>query len=210
MKRVILIEDRPTRQEKFTKHLDQNLNEIVLLKNICGGVKFDEYKEKISSNNLSDFMEYDVIMIHRSALNQAERLYLIEFIKSQSKTVVFFSGGISSISLQEIGKGNILTINSKDFYSISLINYLFSEPLNILELAFGSQWAVNLQVSLLDKLAFYLANYSPKPLTIIFSELKITNWAKDNYFDKINSGVVQTIQLKEIMLRVQKDLLKSI
>ena len=209
MKKVILIEDRPNRQIDFTKKISRDLNEISTLENICGFEKFNLYKKILSSSSLDELDKYEVIIIHRSALSGTERLKLIDFARRNSKTLVLFSGGISSVSLQKLDAGTLLTINSKDLYSRSLINYLDRGDLNILELAFGENWKINLEVNLLEKLIFYLINYTPKPLSIIFSELKVTEWIKENYFKNLD-GVIQLDELEQIKIDIQNSLLKSI
>jgi hypothetical protein len=210
MKKVILIEDRPNRQVDFIKKINKNLNEISILENICGFEKFNHYKEILSSGSLTELDKYQVIIVHRSALSGSERLRLIDFSRNNAKTLVLFSGGISSVTLQKLGTGGtLLTINSKDLYSHSLINYLKSKELNVLELAFGENWKINLEVNLLDKLIFYMLDYSPKPISIILSQLKVTEWIKENYFKNLD-GVIQLVQLQQIKKDLQNNLLKSI
>lgn len=209
MKKAILIEDRPNRQKDFTKKLSRNLNDISILENICGFEKFNFYKEILGSSSFNELDKYEVIIIHRSALSSTERLRLIDFARKQSKTLVLFSGGISSVTLQKIDVGILLTINSKDLYSMSLINYLEGNDLNILELAFGENWKINLEVNLLDKLILYIINYNPKPLSIILSELKVTDWLQENYFKNLE-GVIQIDQLERIKIDILDSLSKSI
>jgi hypothetical protein len=209
MKKVILIEDRPNRQVDFLKRINKDLDEISILENICGFEKFNHYKEILSSGSLNELDKYQVIIFHRSALSGSERLRLIDFSRKNAKTLVLFSGGISSVTLQKLGAGTLLTINSKDLYSYSLINYLKSKELNVLELAFGENWKINLEANLLDKLIFYMLDYNPKPLSIILSQLKVTEWMKENYFKNLD-GVIQLVQLQQIKKELQNNLLKSI
>jgi hypothetical protein len=209
MKKVILIEDRPNRQIDFVKEINKSLNEISILENICGFEKFNLFKEILSSSHLTEFDKYEVIIIHRSALSSTERLRLIDFARKNSKVLVLFSGGISSISLQKLGNGNLLTINSKDLYSNSLINFLNNNATNILELAFGVNWKINLEVSLLDRLTLYLNYYQNKPIQIIFSDLKVNDWIKEVYF-KDFEGIIESEQLEQVVLRIRKSLFKSI
>lgn len=209
MKKVVLIEDRPNRQLDFTRKLNCNLNKIEILKNICGGQELIQYRELIVSNDFTKLKPFDVIIIHRSALNTMDRLKLIDFVKTQAKTLVFFSGGISSISLQKLGSGNLLTINSKNIYSSNLISYLNDGATNILKLAFGEYWKINLEVSLLDKLVLYLYNYTPKPLPIVFSELKISDWLREVYFSEMK-GLIKVEQLESVIDQLKISLSKSI
>ncbi|SDZ92890.1 hypothetical protein [Bizionia paragorgiae] len=209
MKKVILIEDRPNRQINFTKKLNKDLNKISILENVCGFEKFNTYKKILSSSNLSQLDDFQVIIVHRSALSANERLRLVDFAKKNSKTLVLFSGGISSVTLQNIGNGILLTINSKDLYSNSFINYLENDDLNILLLAFGENWKINLEVSLLDKLIFYIIDYTPRPLSIILAELKVPEWIKENYFKNFD-GIIQLNELQLLKEDIQNNLLKSI
>ena len=212
MKKVILIEDRFNRQRDFIKNLDFDLNTNSTLKNICGGEDFVYYKNMIDNSNFTVFNQFDVIIAHRSALSNLERLKLTEYVKSKSKILVFFSGGISSISLQNLNSGYLLTINSKDLYSIALIEYLNNGGNNILELAFGKKWQINLEVMLLDKLNLYLNDYAPKPIQIILSDLKITDWVNDIYFRNLNGAntVISKQQLEEVKESVLTSLSKKI
>lgn len=209
MKKVILIEDRPNRQIDFTKKLNKDLNKISILENVCGFEKFNTYKKILSSSNLSQLDDFQVIIVHRSVLSANERLRLVDFAKKNSKTLVLFSGGISSVTLQNIGNGILLTINSKDLYSNSFINYLENDDLNILLLAFGENWKINLEVSLLDKLIFYIIDYTPRPLSIILAELKVPEWIKENYFKNFD-GIIQLNELQQLKEDIQNNLLKSI
>lgn len=209
MKKVILIEDRPNRQIDFISRINRDLNKITILENVCGFEKFSIYKEIISSDKLDEFSVYDVIIIHRSALSTNERLRLINYVSQNSKTLVLFSGGISSVTLQKINKGDLLTINSKNLYNQSLINYLENGNLNILELAFGKNWKINLEVNFLDKLIFYMINYNEKPLIMVLHELEVTEWIKDNYF-KNSGGKIDLSDLEEIKNSLQISLSKSL
>ncbi|MCZ2100082.1 MAG: hypothetical protein LC107_00925 [Chitinophagales bacterium] len=203
---IILIEDRPTRQQIFTHDLKINLNNFPLLKNVCGGDEFHLSKEKIS-NEISFFDDYNVIMIHRSALTPEERNSLIEYVNNKSKTLIFFSGGISSTLIQKIGKGQLLTINSKDFYSENLVLFLENSGKEILELAFGKHWELNLLIGANEKIAYYILNYTKKPLQIILDDLDLPQWIKNKYVN-IESGLVEKDQLISINKSIHTDIKK--
>jgi hypothetical protein len=209
MKKVILIEDRYKRQIDFIKKTAKDLNEISILENVCGKEKFDYFKGLISSNNLSKFDIYDTIIIHRSSISTSEKSRLIDYSIKNSKTLILFSGGISNVTLQNLKNGKLLTINAKDFYSNSLIQYLESNNLNILILAFGLNWEINVKVNFLDKLNFYLIDYKPKPLQIIISDLEVNEYINEHYF-KNREGLIHLKDLAEIKNSLLMSLSKSL
>lgn len=215
MRKIVLVEDRPERQRKFTEDLTIDLNKFPALENICGGKTFGDFKSSLADiSQIGAVIKekgYDVIMIHRSALEQSERIALIEIAKRDSKTIVFFSGGISSVSLQEIGnKGYLLTINSKDFYSESLKNYLESPEHNIFELAFGKKWKINFEIELLEKLNFYSKEKSESPFAAISLELNLKEWLIDNYFSDYKNKRITREDLEQIKEKILTNLNKTI
>lgn len=209
MKKVILIEDRYKRQIDFIKKTGIDLNEIKILENVCGKDKFDYFKNLISSNDFTKFDIYDTIIIHRSGISTNEKSQLIYYAIKNSKTLILFSGGISNVTLQNLKNGKLLTINAKDFYSNSLMQYLESNNLNILILAFGLNWEINVKVNFLDKLNFYLIDYKPKPLQIIISDLEVTEYINEHYF-KNSKGLIHLKDLEEIKKSLLISLSKSL
>jgi hypothetical protein len=209
MKKVILIEDRYKRQIDFIKKTAIDLNKISILENVCGKEKFDYFKELISSNNLTKFDIFDTIIIHRSSISTSEKSRLIDYSIKNSKTLILFSGGISNVTLQNLKNGKLLTINAKDFYSNSLVQYLESNNLNILILAFGLNWEINVKVNFLDKLNFFLIDYKPKPLQIIISDLEVNEYIDEQYF-KNKEGLIHLKDLEEIKNSLLMSLSKSL
>lgn len=197
MKKIVLVEDRVERQGKFTTDLGFDLNNLDNLTNICGGEAYDEFKNKIFQGTAFD--KYDIIMIHRSALSTEEQSRLTEVIRNQPKTLILFSGGISSISLKEFGKnkGQLLTINVKDFYRKSLLSFINTPDPNIQQLAFGDNWKVNIQATLLEKLSYYLEGYiADTPYVKVISDLNLTDEQKEIYFP--NKGSQEKISKKDL------------
>lgn len=191
-KRIVLVEDRVERQKKFALEYAIDLNVQPYLKNICGGQEFDDFKQLISEKKAFD--SFDVIMIHRSALTTNERQILVEKLNENEKILVFFSGGISSISLQEFKKGKLLTINVKDFYNGHLVNVVNELPFNVYRLAFGNYWQINMEAVFLENLSYYIESFTdPVPLPIVLSKLNILPSLRDIYFkDFINQKVCKT------------------
>ncbi len=202
--KILLVEDRPTRQQIYSKNSGINLNEFPILKNICGGEGFYSIKKKITEE-INDFDNFDVLMFHRSALSTEEKSILIRYIENSPKTLVFFSGGISTTYIQKVKKSQLLTINSKDFYSENLELFLKGEGKEISELAFGSNWMLNQLLGANEKLAFYILNFETKPLKIILDEMDFSQWIKEKYF-KEDSALIDKEQLISINKEIQKDI----
>lgn len=205
--KIILLEDRPIRQEVFTNLLDKDLNNIPSLTNISGGSNFQKLKENILGD-ISIFDIYNAIMIHRSALSNEERAKLIDYIGNNGKLLVFFSGGISSTLIQQVGKGQLLTINSKDFYSENLLLFIENNGCEALELAFGKNWKLSLLIDANEKLSFYILGYSnPKPLQIVLDKLNLPNWISIDYL-KSDENLITKENLLKIRSKILSDIKK--
>ena len=203
--KIILLEDRPIRQEVFTNLLNKDSNSFPSLTNIGGGNDFLKFKENIF-DDISVFDNYKTIMIHRSALSNDERAKLIDYIGNNEKLLVFFSGGISSTLFQQVGKGQLLTINSKDFYSENLLLFIENNGREALELAFGKNWKLSLLIDANEKLSFYILGYSNlKPLQIVRDELNLPNWISNIYF-KSEENLIE----KENLLKIRNKILSDI
>jgi len=146
-KKILLIEDRISRQELYLSKYNVNLSNIEILKNIKGGQEFIEIKQELSIANEKVLDPFCSVLAHRSALEQSEREFLFSYCKNEKKPLAFFSGGISSVSFYDIDKFQFLSINSSDFYSTQILFFLHEAErnnLNLLHLAFGENWELNL------------------------------------------------------------------
>lgn len=193
---ILLVEDRPVRQQIYSNNSGVNLGSFPNLKNVCGGEEFYSVREKIIKE-INYFDKFDILMFHRSALSTKERTTLIDYVRYNLKTLIFFSGGISATNIQKVGKSQLLTINSKDFYSENLELFLINEGKEISELAFGANWKLNQLIGASDKLALYILNFEKKPLNIVLDEMAFPHWIKIEYFN-IDSTVIDKEQLVSI------------
>ena len=157
--RLLLLEDRVVRQQNFIKELGDDLFKKynAVLDNKTGN-EFEAIKRAFSIKDFSCLESYDGIIVHRSAFNKDVKVSIFEHCKVLHKPLVYFSGGISSISLDESMGFPFLTINSKDFYSNSLVAFLSNltenSEINLGSLAFGSDWELNLLLSLRQRISF--------------------------------------------------------
>lgn len=148
---LLLIEDRIIRKENFIQRLNIDLNCYKFLKQVSA----EEYKDiklSIKSGDTTLLSKFDVILTHKSAFTINEQ----DLLDSICKSIIYFSGGISQSFYTEYPVP-CLHINSSDFYSPNLIEFLdyIEETGNIelLILQFGENWRLNLLLKVRDELA---------------------------------------------------------
>ncbi len=152
MKKILLIEDRVERQERFSKDT---------------GIRLDQYSAFLDNQteiNLSNLDQYSTIIVHRSAFGDREDnvLDLLKEHCTGNKTqLVFFSGGITSTYYSK-SKYEFLLLNSKSFYSDNLKVFLEhikeKEYPNLLLLGYGKNWKVNLMLNTLEDINLFIAD----------------------------------------------------
>jgi hypothetical protein len=157
MKKILLIEDRSIRQQFFTNDLNINLKKYNdILDNYIDELYLE--LELQLKNNSFNFDTYNYIVCHKSAFGEQnnellERLK--DYCKVHKKVLVLFSGGISS-NYYDTSESEILELNSKTFYSKNLELFLkevkTNNNVNLLLLAFGEKWKLNLIFNVLEKL----------------------------------------------------------
>lgn len=124
---------------------------------------YEALLEKFRNNDFSTLDEYEVIMTHRSAYGDLNG-QVIDILKKKceqkKKPLVFFSGGISSISIKNSPFEHLL-LNSKKFYSDNLKLFLElskNDKPNLRVLAFGENWKINLLLNTLEKINLEIGN----------------------------------------------------
>ncbi len=155
--KILLIEDRETRQKRFTK-IDFSKYEIIDNK-IC-----DRYKEIEKEFNEERFEldKYDVIISHRSAFGENNSKVLSKlnaFCKENKKKLILFSGGIS-VPFYTTTAFEFLSINSKELYGNNLELFLEdaqkNNDSNLLLLAYGKNWELNILLNTLETINMFL------------------------------------------------------
>ena len=146
MYKILLIEDRVERQQLFSDET---------------GFNFEKYKSILDNRNSLDGIElgqYNTIVCHRSAFGASKRLK--DHCAKKQVQLIFFSGGISSTFYSHI-KYEFLLLNSKAFYHDNLKLYLdevvFSNNSNLLLLAYGNNWKINLMLNTLSRVNMFIA-----------------------------------------------------
>jgi len=202
MKKIVLIEDRYKRQELFTQELN---------------FEFEPYADILDNFILDDFYtlaneiihgsfslsKYDIIICHESVQleenkesNSIIKSNLEQYCKKNQKTLIFFSGGIST-NFYDNSEFELLKLNSKTFYSKNLLLYLDAireGNEDILMLCYGEHWKQNIVANVLEKTNIFLydiQNHGVNP-----SDFEIDgNLSKVNYdFYKIQKKSLKEIE----------------
>ncbi len=163
MKKIMLIDDRTERQTKFDEETSINLDKYSDVLDNFTADSYEELLEEFKKNDFSRLNKYEVIITHRSAFGDLNGQVISTFKeickqKDKPKSLVFFSGGISSVSIKNSPFEHLL-LNSKNFYSNNLQLFLElskeCKP-NLLVLAFGENWKINLLLNSLEKMNVFI------------------------------------------------------
>ncbi|MDQ1339005.1 MAG: hypothetical protein QG567_154 [Campylobacterota bacterium] len=159
----MLIDDRTERQIKFYKETSIDFFKYSEILDNFTADSYEELLEEFRNNDFSRLDEYEVIITHRSAFGDLNGQMISTFKeickqKNKPKSLVFFSGGISSVSIKNSPFEHLL-LNSKKFYSNNLKLFLElsknNKP-NLLVLAFGENWKINLLLNSLEKINVFI------------------------------------------------------
>jgi len=160
-KKIMLIDDRTERQTKFHEKTSISFDKYSKILDNFTAKSYEELLEKFRKNDFEILNKYEVIITHRSAfgdLNGQVINTFKEFCRQEKKSLVFFSGGISSVSIKNLPFEHLL-LNSKNFYSDNLELFLElsknNKP-NLLILAFGENWKINLLLNSLEKMNVFI------------------------------------------------------
>ena len=160
--KALLIEDRKERQKLFIEKFSINLEDYKDI--LTNGVdeKYQEIYESIKNENYEILKEFDVIISHKSAFgdDNSRIIYRLEkFSKENNKKLVFFSGGIDAVYYDKEDEFEYMELNSMLFYGENLelfLNEFKENRVNILILAYGKKWKLNIFIEVLDKMAKYI------------------------------------------------------
>jgi hypothetical protein len=194
MKNILFIEDRILRKELFLKSSQIDFSKYSFLKETTAE-EYKQIKTNIKNADTTFLNNFDLIITHKSAFTLNEQDILITL----GKSIIFFSGGISQSFYLEY-PFPCLHINSSEFYSNNLLNFLnhleIEGELEMLILQFGTKWKLNLFLTSRDKL----------------KQLLYKNTDKDLYpedFDEIFSykllSIIKSKQLKDSILEIKEN-----
>jgi hypothetical protein len=197
-RKILLIENRPDRQKEYLPNGHDDVERFAEMGHFLAYLSFKEDLEKINQNDLEFLTQFELIIIHRSALGELSNgsavNRIITFCKEFDKDLILFSGGISSSIYTEEG-GRFLLINSKDFYSENLIpffkQYHEGKIQKLIQLKYGKNWRLTYLLQLREYLALEKSgeNYSKEIINIKEDILNL-----DNDQD-INQEITKLIQI---------------
>lgn len=157
----MLIDDRPERQKRFYENTKIDISEYFdILDNFTAEI-YEELLKEFEEDNFLRLDNYEVIIAHSSAFKEIRNKVMDTFkniCKKKKKSLIFFSGGISSIYIKNEPFKQML-LNSKKFYSQNLELFLKMSregESNPLVLAFGEKWKINLLLNSLEKINIYI------------------------------------------------------
>jgi len=144
-KKVILIENRPSRQKIYLPNQEKDQEKLLKMDFLTH--YSNDIKNDLNNKDFNFLLGFDLIMIHRSFLNELSNgsavNAIVKFCEQHQKDLIYFSGGISASSFIQQDEFNFLLINSKDFYANLLgflDGYYNGEIENLLELKYGKTW----------------------------------------------------------------------
>ena len=201
--KILLIEDRADRQRKFTKI---DFSKYPMVDNKIG----DDYKaiEKAFNEERFELNDYDVIISHRSAFGENNSKVLSKlkaFCKENKKQLILFSGGIS-VSFYTTTPFEFLSINSKELYGDNLELFLEdakkNNDTNLLLLAYGKNWELNILLNTLEKINMFLVKYEK---SITYNRFKVDTKYKTIEklidFEEYNSGFTKE-DIEDIKVKI--------
>lgn len=168
MKRAILLEDRKKRQDNLLQDTNLDLDSYIEILDNINGPDFTKLTDDFESFVNNEIIQYNVILAHESVLKSKG---LIDKLKDSCKNyklkLVLFSGGINTTSYFN-SDYELLYLNSKDLYSNNLKYFLDSGKkngkFNLLELAYGSNWKINLFFNYIEKSNNFIADLNDEDI----------------------------------------------
>ncbi len=221
MKKILLIEDRKERQQRFVNHTNIDLNEYSDTLENRTGQAYDEVYESFKKGEFN-FDDYVMVISHKSAFNgdTQEVLYGIENeCKNRAIPLVLFSGGITANYYEEEKKFKKLELNSKDFYSqnlqLFLDNYKKNRKIELLMLSYGKRWKLDIVLNCMEKINYFIEDNKEEKVVyntfILDTSFHLFESLKIEYSHPIiKNGWCDILELKKIALSIELYIKESI
>ena len=103
MKKILLIDDRTSRQQQFAEEINLNFDDYQNIIDNCIDEKYNTIYEQFQNDNY-DLSNYEVIISHENAFGDNQNVILSKlekYCKTNNISLVLFSGGIDTSSYQE-------------------------------------------------------------------------------------------------------------
>ena len=208
MKKILLLENKDNRQDILTF----NLKQYSFLNNVLGDNNCNILLDNFLVNQ-SIFDEYDTIIIHESIYYDEKREKLFAILNNfcSEKKLIKFSGNNTQFSLENEFSLQLSPTTLYENLEIFLETYKIDDS-NILMLALGKNWYLNVLLNSLEKLNIFIENNNDKPKQkSIFSSkaglTKIKAVSPESYaliFSGIDSNTITTDQMNKVTDRLKK------
>lgn len=215
MKKILLIDDRTSRQQQFTEEIKLNFDDYQNIIDNCIDEKYSTIYEKFQNGNY-DLSNYEVIISHENAFGDDQNVILSKlekYCKTHNISLVLFSGGIDTNSYQEDGEYRFLKINSKTLYSENFKLFLKefeNGKKEILILSYGSKWKLNILLNIFEKINYFIAKNDEE--LIYFEEFE--DECKIKLLDPLNLNIYAIEEDMEVHItkikKLRDDILEKI
>lgn len=159
MKKVVLIEDRVKRKQRYIYNKNIKLESYSTIIKLCEKKCFKDLKYQIRSDSYDWFEDFDVIIAHESAWSDTEIEKLIEYCFENNKPLVLFSGGNTQSYFSE-KPCSLLTIDVNNLYSSNLLIFLDHikkhDKIELSRLQYGDKWKLNVLLNSRNNIAVFL------------------------------------------------------
>jgi len=222
MKKILLIEDRQERQQRFTNQTNINLNDYSDILDNKIAQAYDDIYDNLKDGKF-DFHDYVMVIAHKSAFNGDTQkvLYGIENeCKSRTISLVLFSGGITANYYEEEKNFKKLELNSKDFYSqnlkMFLENYKKNEKTELLMLSYGEKWKLDIVLNCMEKINIFIETHKNEEDIlydefVTYTDFHLLESLKIKYSKPtIENGWIYLSELKKIALDIKLYIKESI
>lgn len=212
MKKVLLIEDRYERQEKFQEILDIHLKNY---EDVLDNAIYERYDEvyELLKNQIFDFSSYDVVIVHKSAFdtdNSVITAYIERKCKEKSIILIYFSGGIDANYYKKEDDFELFEVNSKTLYSSNITLFLEAYRKDIIKpgmILYGEHWKINILCNILSNLNIYIEKKLVKASIKEKGFYNNNSYLKDILFDMKD---IELYKPKSINDEISKDEMKKL
>ncbi len=214
---ILLIEDRAERQKLFMSETNIDLNTYSDILDNMSKEKYQKFLQDIKTDTF-DLDKYTVIISHKSAFgnDNIDILQKLEkHCKLHQKPFILFSGGIDTNYYENIDF-ELLELNSKLFYSENLklfLDDINDEVPNILTLAYGKQWKLNILLNVLEKINLKIEQNKKMPYKIFQLEVMyhlLGDLDMELYIPVADNKNITREEMKKIVLDLEKFIEKEI
>jgi hypothetical protein len=203
MRKVLLIEDRSERQQRFMQETKIDLSLYSEILDNCIDEEYQNVFNALKSDSLN-LENYSMIVVHKGAFaddNSAVIKKIETHCKNNGKALVLFSGGVDANYYLEEDGFVLMELNSKVLYSQNIKLFLdnFLQGANHpLILSYGEKWKINILLNSLEKIN-YLLESIPKEYMLY------KKFAEESKIELVESLDIDIYQVELAGKRVYRD-----